>query len=134
MLGGTTSSTEHGERDKGNLKQLRWIHRNISGGGSPIHGWNENKSLCRRRWTYWPMMAPCQPSSRGTTSPLMPLSPMSLNSLSNCSPSSRPCSLAIRCWKDPLRPNACHDVFTLSWRGLHLQIRQRPRLLQRRLL
>ena len=32
---------QHGERDKGNLKQLRWIHHNINGDGSPIHGWNE---------------------------------------------------------------------------------------------
>ena len=32
---------QHGERDKGNLKQLRWIHRNINRDGSPIHGWNE---------------------------------------------------------------------------------------------
>ncbi|CAJ1397648.1 unnamed protein product [Effrenium voratum] len=31
----------HGERDKGNLKQLRWIHRQINRDGSPIHGWNE---------------------------------------------------------------------------------------------
>lgn len=31
---------QHGERDKGNLKQLRWIHRNINRDGSPIHGWN----------------------------------------------------------------------------------------------
>ena len=32
---------QSGERDKGNLKQLRWIHRNINREGSPIHGWNE---------------------------------------------------------------------------------------------
>eukprot|EP00435_Cladocopium_sp_Y103_P037440 s1793_g9.t3 len=32
---------QHGERDKGNLKQLRWIHRNVNRDGSPIHGWNE---------------------------------------------------------------------------------------------
>ena len=32
---------ENGERDKGQLKQLRWIHRNIHREGSPIHGWNE---------------------------------------------------------------------------------------------
>lgn len=31
----------HGERDKGNLKQLRWIHRHIHRDGSPINGWNE---------------------------------------------------------------------------------------------
>ena len=32
---------EHGERDKGNLKQLRWIHRHIHREGSPINGWSE---------------------------------------------------------------------------------------------
>ena len=32
---------EKGERDKGQLKQLRWIHRNIHREGSPIQGWSE---------------------------------------------------------------------------------------------
>ncbi|CAK9063141.1 unnamed protein product [Durusdinium trenchii] len=31
----------NGERDKENLKQMRWIHRHIQKEGSPIHGWNE---------------------------------------------------------------------------------------------
>ena len=31
----------NGERDKENLKQMRWIHRHIQREGSPIHGWNE---------------------------------------------------------------------------------------------
>ena len=32
---------QHGERDKGELKQLRWIHKNINREGSPIKGWSE---------------------------------------------------------------------------------------------
>ena len=32
---------QHGERDRGQLKQLRWIHKNISKDGSPIRGWPE---------------------------------------------------------------------------------------------
>ena len=32
---------QHEERDKCNLKQLRWIHRHIHRDGSPIKGWNE---------------------------------------------------------------------------------------------
>jgi len=39
-------SIESGERDKGNLKQLRWIHRNINREGSPIQGWNEKLVRC----------------------------------------------------------------------------------------
>ncbi|CAK9091926.1 Uncharacterized protein SCF082_LOCUS43283 [Durusdinium trenchii] len=31
----------NGERDKENLKQMRWIHRHIQKEGSPSHGWNE---------------------------------------------------------------------------------------------
>ena len=31
----------NGERDKENLRQMRWIHRHIQKEGSPIHGWNE---------------------------------------------------------------------------------------------
>ena len=32
---------EHGERDRGQLKQLRWIHKHINQDGSPIRGWPE---------------------------------------------------------------------------------------------
>lgn len=32
---------QHGERDKENLKQMRWIHRHLQKEGSPIHNWNE---------------------------------------------------------------------------------------------
>ncbi|CAE7491827.1 unnamed protein product [Symbiodinium sp. CCMP2592] len=32
---------EHGERDRSQLKQLRWIHKNINRDGSPIRGWSE---------------------------------------------------------------------------------------------
>ena len=32
---------EHGELDKGDLKQLKWIHHHINTEGSPIHGWQE---------------------------------------------------------------------------------------------
>lgn len=33
---------EKGEMDKGGLKQLRWIHQQINGADSPIHGWSES--------------------------------------------------------------------------------------------
>ena len=32
---------EHGERDRSQLKQLRWIHRHINKDGCPIRGWSE---------------------------------------------------------------------------------------------
>ena len=32
---------KHGERDRSQLKQLRWIHKRISKEGSPIKGWSE---------------------------------------------------------------------------------------------
>ena len=32
---------QHGELDKSDLKQLRWIHYHINREGSPIHGWQE---------------------------------------------------------------------------------------------
>ncbi|OLQ01407.1 hypothetical protein AK812_SmicGene15849 [Symbiodinium microadriaticum] len=50
-LGNTTSEDDqdagwdfiikHGERDRGQLKQLRWIHKHIGKEGSPIKGWSE---------------------------------------------------------------------------------------------
>lgn len=32
---------EHGEMDKSDLKQLKWIHHHINLEGCPIHGWQE---------------------------------------------------------------------------------------------
>ena len=32
---------EHGERDRSQLKQLRWLHRHINKDGCPIRGWSE---------------------------------------------------------------------------------------------
>ena len=32
---------EYGERDRSQLKQLRWIHKHINKDGSPIRGWSE---------------------------------------------------------------------------------------------
>ena len=32
---------EHGERDKGQLRQLRWIHEHINRDGNPLKGWSE---------------------------------------------------------------------------------------------
>ena len=116
---------QHGGRDKGNLKQLRWIHRNINRDGSPIHGWN--KKLVQK--------ALGSLANDGTMAAVISrydltidaVEPDVLEHIENYSPSSRPCSSApwrAWCWQDPLRPNACHDVFTLSWRHWHLQIRQ----------
>ncbi len=32
---------QHNELDKGNLKQLKWMHHHINTEGCPIHGWKE---------------------------------------------------------------------------------------------
>lgn len=38
---GWTFIQEHGELDKSDLKQLKWIHHRINLEGCPIHGWQE---------------------------------------------------------------------------------------------